>query len=587
MIEAPPILEIPQEVSPPRLLVELPSRRQVFFQNLHDVAFPRRLPPLELHSAPAPFWPDVFVRRGVPWSGFVKSGGFHLAAFSLLVALTEFFALQPRVRPKPAFDRAQVITYQASPDLPPLDTRSEASPKPEKADPEYSRQPIISVPREADNREQTIVAAPNVRLKRNVAMPNIVAWSDVQKPRLAIPDAPLTPAAELTRLALRMENSVVAPPPDATQLTRRMNQPSLQAAIVAPPPELRTSRRAAALDAPEPSIVAPPPTIDNSPTRRLGEMNIGRSNVIAPAPQLPVAEQRAVAGGRSSAVSRMAPQVVPPPPSTAASGAGQGTGASFGSRGRVVALSLHPAVGAPPSDPAGNRRGSFAATPEGHNGASGSPGASASGGTGSGSASVAKGKSSLPAGLYVGSPSTSKTSSVAGNLSANAPSSGSPNVPAPRASVPTHSATSGSAAKLADAERAVFGDRRFYSVALNMPNLNSAGGSWIIHFAEMNPQKDAPAADLSQPVATKKVDPGYPLQLIHENVAGTVILYAVIAADGTVGNVKVLRGVDTRLDRFASDAVTQWRFQPALKNGSPVAVEATFVIPFKPPKTEF
>jgi len=61
-----------------------------------------------------------------------------------------------------------------------------------------------------------------------------------------------------------------------------------------------------------------------------------------------------------------------------------------------------------------------------------------------------------------------------------------------------------------------------------------------------------------------------------------VILYAIIHADGTVGNVRVLRGVDDRLDQFASQAVAQWQFQPATKNGSPVDVEATFRIPFRP-----
>jgi TonB family protein len=56
----------------------------------------------------------------------------------------------------------------------------------------------------------------------------------------------------------------------------------------------------------------------------------------------------------------------------------------------------------------------------------------------------------------------------------------------------------------------------------------------------------------------------------------------VIHADGTVGNVRVLRGVDERLDRFASDAVAQWKFEPATKNGLAVDVEATFQIPFRP-----
>jgi TonB family protein len=144
-----------------------------------------------------------------------------------------------------------------------------------------------------------------------------------------------------------------------------------------------------------------------------------------------------------------------------------------------------------------------------------------------------------------------------------------------------------SSTKLSEAERSVFGNRRFYSVTLNMPNLNSAGGSWVIRFAELNHDSSnhdpaAAAPDLSQPMATRKVDPAYPIQLMRENVAGTVILYAVIHADGSVGNVRVLRGVDDRLDRYAREAVAQWKFDPATKNGTPVDVEATFQIPFKP-----
>jgi TonB family protein len=144
-----------------------------------------------------------------------------------------------------------------------------------------------------------------------------------------------------------------------------------------------------------------------------------------------------------------------------------------------------------------------------------------------------------------------------------------------------------SAAKLTEPERAVFGNRRFYSVMINTPNLNSSGGSWVIRFAELNhdssPRDEStPAPDLSQPMATRTVDPAYPVQLMRENVAGTVILYAVIHADGSVGDVRVLRSVDERLDRFASEAVAQWKFEPATKNGSPVDVEATFKIPFRP-----
>jgi TonB family protein len=144
--------------------------------------------------------------------------------------------------------------------------------------------------------------------------------------------------------------------------------------------------------------------------------------------------------------------------------------------------------------------------------------------------------------------------------------------------------------KLSDVERGIFGARKVYSLSLNMPNLNSAGGSWIIRFAALkagstSASGESAAEELSSPVAKRKVDPAYPLELMKQNVSGTVILYAVILADGTVGRVRVLRSVDERIDRFASDAVAKWEFQPATKNGDPVAVEATFWIPFRPAKT--
>jgi TonB family protein len=577
---------IQQSVRVPRLLVELPSWRGVFFSNLHDVLLPRRLPPLGLRSVPAPFWPDVFVKRPLPWNRFLQSGACHVVAFALLIAFTRFFALQPQVVATPAFNHSQVIVYQSSEYLPPVDTRRAQVSQTAKADPESSRQPIISVPREADNRFQTIVTPPNIKLKRDVALPNIVAWSDtmsekMQKPRLAIPPAPLTPAAEITRIAPQLQNSVVAPPPDVRASSAVSFQPSHAA------------------------LIAPPPSVETASARPLGELNIGPSSIIAPAPQLPLAEQRTVSRSRSASLG--APQVTPPPPSIASAG----SAGEFGSRGRVIALNLHPAIGAPPSPLAGNRRGAFAATPEGQAGASGAPGSNAgkaAAGAGSGaqeigSPSARKGRNDLPAGLYVGNTSA-KSSPVAGEKSSS--NSVNPNLIAslrpPRMTTPSsRTMQPETSTKLSEAERAVFGNRKFYSLTLNMPNLNSAGGSWVIRFAERdhdsssngrdsnnydsnNHDANTPAEDLSQPAATRKVDPAYPLQLMRENVAGTVILYAIIHADGTVGNVRVLRGVDDRLDQFASQAVAQWQFHPATKNGTPVEVEATFQIPFRPPR---
>ena len=104
----------------------------------------------------------------------------------------------------------------------------------------------------------------------------------------------------------------------------------------------------------------------------------------------------------------------------------------------------------------------------------------------------------------------------------------------------------------------------------------------VIRFAEINQGATADSAGLSAPTATRKVDPAYPLQLMRENVEGTVIVYAVIHADGSVGAVRVLRGIDDRIDPFARQAISQWKFRPATKHGTPVDVEATFLIPFRP-----
>src|SRR6267378_2409266 len=92
----------------PRLLVELPSWPRVFFANLGDLVYPRRLPPLELTADPAPFWPDVFVKRGLPWRRFLESAGYHVVAFAMLVSFTRFLEMHPQPRPNPTFEHAQV-----------------------------------------------------------------------------------------------------------------------------------------------------------------------------------------------------------------------------------------------------------------------------------------------------------------------------------------------------------------------------------------------------------------------------------------------------------------------------------------------
>ena len=119
-----------------------------------------------------------------------------------------------------------------------------------------------------------------------------------------------------------------------------------------------------------------------------------------------------------------------------------------------------------------------------------------------------------------------------------------------------------------------------------MPNLNSSTGSWILNFSELRASSSAPrvsSADLAGPTPIKKSDPKYPQTLINEHVEGEVVLYAVIRADGSVDSVELVRGLDEQLDANAMEALSQWKFHPASRQGAPVDLEAIVHIPFHAP----
>ena len=626
--------EFPQS---PKLLVELEPWGRSFARNLIDILSRRRLAPLTISSPPAPFWPDVFVTRRMPWVAFAESLLYHGIVLILAWGFSVLLPNRPRVVEVRRFDPADVIYYSPSEYLPPLDTGSSQAPKALHGDPEFARQPILSVPPESDNRHQTIVTPPNIKLNYDVETPNVVAWGNHSVPVPAA--ATERPSPQLPALP----GQIVAPVPEV-QESQKHNLPALAQGVVAPPPEINHGVRAVVsmsidvvaptpdastagirptLSGPEASVVEPPPAVNAASIRKLGDVNIGHSDVIAPAPQLPVEAQRTL-----STLSSGGKAIVPPPPALDAgapattSGSGRhmrgqnGLGNSGGevvppppsmqashsteAGGRLIALGIHPSVAPPPEPPVGNRRGTFAATPEGKVGAAGTPDIHASdtvgtdghgigtsaakNGTGSGSATNPV--AGVPSGLHVGAASPSSasgtTASDAESVSGNTAGSGKTEIAS--ISRPRPSTAPQPRAELVEnptpLERQIFRDRRLYSMKLNMPNLNSAGGSWVMRFAELDSNREK--GDLLAPVADHKVDPAYPLQLMRENVSGTVTLRAIIRADGTVSDIKVVNGADARLDQFASEALARWHFRPAMKNDANVDVEAIVMIPFKP-----
>jgi len=67
---------------------------------------------------------------------------------------------------------------------------------------------------------------------------------------------------------------------------------------------------------------------------------------------------------------------------------------------------------------------------------------------------------------------------------------------------------------------------------------------------------------------------------VREKVQGQVRLHAIIRRDGRVQQVEILHSLDSRLDQRAVEALLRWEFQPGLRQGVAVDLEAVIEIPF-------
>jgi TonB family protein len=120
--------------------------------------------------------------------------------------------------------------------------------------------------------------------------------------------------------------------------------------------------------------------------------------------------------------------------------------------------------------------------------------------------------------------------------------------------------------------------RVIYTMAIQMPNITSFSGSWMVWFAERATLGGK--ADVAPPVPLRKVDPKYVATAVDERIEGKVRLSAIIRKDGHVDSVVLLRHLDVRLDDTAEEALAKWIFEPARRGGVPIDVDAVFEIPF-------
>jgi TonB family protein len=600
---------------PLQLLTELPPRHTVFFGNLRDLLLGRNRVRVWTTSPPANFWPDVFVPSGIGWWRMAESGLIHVLAVAALISFTRLYLTLEQQRSIKLKPQTSITEYQISEYLPPIDTGSPPAPKPRKGQPALAKQKIISLPPRPDNFEQTIISPVDVKLPVNIPLPNIVAWTPTPTPavptaaatrnpsQLTLPQLPVNvipPPPDARNLAQNrlpdLAPKVVEPPPDPNALSsnRRLD---LNAKVIEPPPsvddaKLHTPRSILAI---KPAVIEPPP--DANITRNIGALNVGNLTATVAAPKIEVAQQRTIPRATSpSAPSGNGQPTAPAPLAAVPPGLMVGNSPATG---QLIALNLQPAnISGPVNVPPGRRTGEFAAGPEGKPGAPGTPdiqaGGHGQGGNSTGTAGPGKGTNNgLPPGIVIGNaPGAPPPGSVV--------VAGTPQRPLndaqksilmaaarpPRIGEMSHDIPPDT--RIPDApkvEDKIFGGKKSYQMALNMPNLNSTGGSWIMRFAQLD--NDRSGGDVTAPIAMTKVDPAYPAEMMRDGIEGTVTLYAIIHKDGTVGEVRVLRGLQGRLDENARMALLHWRFRPGTKNGQAVDLEAVVQIPFRSARVAF
>jgi TonB family protein len=498
------------------------------------------------------YFRECWVQRRMPMRAVLAAALCHI-----VLVIVPFPNLPAAGKRNPAFENAQLTWSGQIQDLPlleiPVDkpksgTRGasvNARPR-EGADAFHPRQRIFTDPVRPTHPRQTLInsAAPPEAPTILPSLPNIVQLQQVPgpaRPKIQISEQAL---AKLRPRKARTATVTDGPPPDVRNLESK-------------PAELNFAM--------SPNVPAKPKMLLNmGAAPRMAHR--AQAGEVGPAPEL---------ASEQSAASNM--------PST------------------LIALSAAPAPPEATVDvPPGNLFARIAISPEGKRigapGGESSSTAQLSGGVGEGSnhsggaggASPA-GKNSVGISIRGGNPPASKGASGLGGAgkitlptgrgSMSKPSRTIANEDPPERTGPPNFAVLPPGAK----PEGIFQSKHVYSLNVNMPNLNSVTGSWILNFSELRISSDAPhvtSGELAGPVPLRKVDPKYPPTLINEHVEGEVVLYAVIRTDGSVGSIQLVRGIDGQLDANAMQALSQWKFQPASRQGEAVTLEAIVHIPF-------
>ena len=114
------------------------------------------------------------------------------------------------------------------------------------------------------------------------------------------------------------------------------------------------------------------------------------------------------------------------------------------------------------------------------------------------------------------------------------------------------------------------------------------------HFAQSAPDKasensgqnsetvyTAHTIGLTAPRVISQVDPQFTKEAKRAKIYGQVSLLLVVNSAGKATNIRVVQGLGYGLDEKAIEAIGKWKFRPAMKDGTPVAVEITVLMDFR------
>ena len=86
---------------------------------------------------------------------------------------------------------------------------------------------------------------------------------------------------------------------------------------------------------------------------------------------------------------------------------------------------------------------------------------------------------------------------------------------------------------------------------------------------------------VSRPKPIYSPDPEFSDEARKNKMQGTVVLRLVVGVDGKPRDIKVARALGMGLDQKAIEAVRNWKFEPAMKDGKPVAVQINVEVNFR------